>query len=56
MRLIQLSDTHGSARHRMLMPNIGAIATWLRETAPGLIDHTIEPHRETLCPRPQARA
>ena len=32
MRLIQLSDTHVSAQHRMFEPNIEATAAWLRET------------------------
>ncbi len=40
MRLIQLSDTHVSARHRMFEANIEATATWLRENAPELIIHT----------------
>jgi 3',5'-cyclic AMP phosphodiesterase CpdA len=40
MRLIQLSDTHVSARHRMFEPNIEATAAWLRANAPELIVHT----------------
>jgi len=40
MRLIQLSDTHVSAQHRMFEPNIEATAAWLRENAPELIVHT----------------
>lgn len=40
MRLIQLSDTHISARHRMFAPNTAAIAAWLRQNAAELIVHT----------------
>lgn len=40
MRLIQLSDTHVSARHRMFDANTDATAAWLRENAPELIVHT----------------
>ena len=40
MRLIQLSDTHVSARHGMFGANVAATEAWLRQNTPDLIVQT----------------
>ena len=40
MRIIQISDTHISARHAFFDPNIAAIKAWLLEQTPNFIIHT----------------